>query len=113
MEAPVTKSLNDVGTRYEHERQLISDLEDAVEVYQRKIAAQGVFKNRVDINALIKFGTALEVLHNLLLARSRTNDLDVAYGFRNMIEDAHKDRTALAGMVPLKDESLKEGNAAS
>ena len=103
------KQLTDVGTRYTHYRDLMSDLEDGVEVFRRKLE-NVKYQRPEDAKSYIKLSLALEVVSQIVDLDANVLDKDEKYKFERAIEEVHLDRHILASLTPfvLTEEAAKK-----
>ena len=103
------KQLTDVGTRYTHYRDLMSDLEDGVEVFRRKLE-NVKYQRPEDAKSYIKLTLALEVVSQIVDLDANVLDKDEKYKFERAIEEVHLDRHILASLTPfvLTEEAAKK-----
>jgi hypothetical protein len=104
------KSLNDIGTRYTHLRDLAGELEDGIEVYTRRIQGQGTFQNLADVKVLIKLSLTLEVVMQFIELDSLYKDNENQYKLSRLIDSVKLDPEVVASIIPLdKEEIVKHG----
>ena len=104
------KQLTDVGTRYTHYRDLMSDLEDGVEVFKRKLE-NVKYQKPEDAKSYIKLSLALEVVSQIVDLDANQMDPDEKYKFERQIEAAHLDKDVLASLVPfVLEEKVEDSN---